>query len=933
MGLLAENTTFTFDNMGRFLCNTLQEASDSAAATVAGRPRGFDVIVIGGGTFGAIMASRLFLNDATHSRRILILEAGPFTLPEHVQNMPFLGGTPDFRVPWDSHPALGYAGLLFGIGGRSLAWGGWSPQLLDQEFKNWPSSVIAALTNLSAVPPGPYFFQASDQIGVTDSNDFIYGRLHTALRRQLFDGLGSPTAAPHAIKLAGLPDHPAVRYAGLEAVGDLALAATAGSGGSTVTTTGSTAVTDARLRELLGLKPTDKTSRADMLNLLKLEAPLAVQARTEPGLFPFNKFSAVPELIKVARVAAGETGGIGPQADARKRLMVVPKVRVLDIITETQADNWVRVTGVRVKDIDGLEKVILLAPPSNGSQGAVVITLGTIESTRLAMNTFKDSLAGRAAQRMGKNLIAHLRSNLTIRVPVASLASLPASAQTSLQASALFVKGKANVAGEDRFFHLQITASGLNQLGQDSEAELFKKIPDTEQLDAMLRATDADVVITLRGIGEMTPQNPDSFVRLSPTKTEDSRAIAEVTLADVRSGSSNTAQSNVDKQTWDAMDALADEVALIFANGQPFEILMTKEGKTVPMAAGATVADLRAAHPYANRRDPEGSTHHDAGTLWMGTDPATSVTNEFGRIHDTTNCYVDAPAVLPSLGSPNPMLTGVALSRRTADLLESNVLPRAVIPNPSASGFTALFDGTIGTFKKWQLAGAPNSGQGFAFLNGELASYGSADFSMLYYAVKAFDDFHLRLQFRVFDAANCNSGVFVRFRDPLSRLPDVLRQRADAEGAGVATNPAWSAVFSGFEVQIDDNARGDVTKDYYGRRPEPDGLFKNRTGTIYKIPAGDLIIHTGGHDARIQQYIPGPPTRPGVWMQYDIVVAGNHYEVTLTDTETSASQLTTIFDNTDTQRGVAKINGAPAGFISIQSYPNSPVAFRDIWIK
>jgi len=916
--------------MGRFLCNTLQEATDSASVTVAGRPRGFDLIVIGGGTFGAVMASRLFLNDATHSRRILVLEAGPFTLPEHFQNMPFLGGTPDFRVPWDSHPALGYAGLLFSIGGRSLAWGGWSPQLLDQEFKNWPSSVVTELTSPSAASSSPYFLQSGDQIGVTDSNDFIFGRLHTALRRQLFDGLGSATAAPHAIKLALLPDHPAVRYFGLDAVGDLAVAAGAGSGGST-TTTGTSAVSDAQLRDLLGLKPTDSTPRAEMLNLLKLEAPLAVQARTEPGLFPFNKFSAVPDLIKVARVAAGETGGTGPQADARKRLMIVPKVRVLDIITETQIDNWVRVTGVRVKDFDGLEKVISLAPPSNGSQSAVVIALGTIESTRLALNTFKDSLAGRAAQRMGKNLIAHLRSNLTIRVPVTSLAFLPTSAQTSLQASALFVKGKTNVAGEDRFFHLQITASGLNQLGQDSEAELFRKIPDTEQLDAMLRATDTDVVITLRGIGEMTPQNPDSFVRSSPTKTEDSRAIAEVTLADVKTGTSNTAQSNIDKQTWDAMDALADEVALIFANGQPFEILMTKEGKTVPMAAGAKVADLRAAHPYPDRRDAEGSTHHDAGTLWMGTDPATSVTNEYGRIHDTTNCYVNAPALFPSLGSPNPMLTGVALSRRTADLLEGKVLPNAA--TTSAPGFTALFDGTVGAFKKWQLAGAAGSGQSFVFLNGELASYGSADFSMLYYAAKAFDDFHLRLQFRVFDSANCNSGVFIRFRDPMSRLPDVLRQRADAEGAAIATNPAWSAVFSGFEVQIDDNARGDVTKDFYGRRPEPDGLFKNRTGAIYKIPAGDLIVHTGGHDTRIQQYTPGPPTRPGVWMQYDIVVAGNHYEVTLTDTETGASQLTTIFDNTDTERGVAKIGGTPVGFIGIQSYPNSPVAFRNIWIK
>jgi hypothetical protein len=635
----------------------------------------------------------------------------------------------------------------------------------------------------------------------------------------------------------------------------------------------------------------------------------------------------MPEFIKVARVAAGETGGVGTEADARKRLMIVPKVPVLDIITETQSDNWVRVTGVRVKDTDGLEKVISLAPPSNGSQSAVVVALGTIESTRLAINTFKDSLAGRAAQRMGQNLIAHLRSNLTIRVPVAALGSLPASTQTSLQASALFVKGKANIAGEDRFFHLQITASGLNKLGQDSEAELFKKIPDTEQLDTMLRATDSHAVITLRGIGEMTPQNPDSFIRLSPIRTENSRPVAEVTLADIKTGTSSTAQSNVDQQTWEAMDALADEVALVFANGQAFEILQTKEGKTVPMAAGSNVADLKAAHPYANRRDPEGSTHHDAGTLWMGDDPATSVTNEFGRIHDTTNCYVDAPALFPSLGSPNPMLTGVALSRRSADLLESSVLARPVGPSASAAGFTALFDGTVGTFKKWQLAGAANSGQAFAFLNGALASYGSSDFSMLYYAAQAFANFHLRLQFRVFDPANCNSGVFIRFRDPMRALPAVLRQRADAEGSGVATNPAWSAVFSGFEVQIDDNARGDVNKDYYGRRPEPDGLFKNRTGAIYKIPAGDLIVHTGGHDVSLQQYTPGPATRPGVWMQYDIVVTGNHYEVTLTDTETGASQLTTAFDNTDALRGVSP------GYIGIQSYPNSPVEFRDIWIK
>ena len=52
-----------------------------------------------------------------------------------------------------------------------------------------------------------------------------------------------------------------------------------------------------------------------------------------------------------------------------------------------------------------------------------MIALGTVETTRVALTTFQQSLAGRAAERMGKNLIAHLRSNLTIRVPQAAIAA------------------------------------------------------------------------------------------------------------------------------------------------------------------------------------------------------------------------------------------------------------------------------------------------------------------------------------------------------------------------------------------------------------------------------------------------------------------------------------------------------------------------------
>ncbi|MGH9859969.1 MAG: family 16 glycoside hydrolase [Candidatus Acidiferrales bacterium] len=920
----SEQTSFTLDSMGRFLCNTLQEATASSTLTPAGKGREFDVIIVGGGTFGAIVASTLFLNDPKHSRRILVLESGPFALPEHVQNMPYQGGVPSMRVPWDSHPALAYAGLLFSIGGRSLTWGGWSPELLDAELSDWPQPVVDALRS-------GYFREAAEQLAVVETNDFIHGRLHTALRRQLLDGLPQ---APLAIPLASLPNHPAVRYYGQRPGGPGTPPVTSISMPPSAAAAPAPGPSDQELRQLLGLASTDSTPRAEMLNLMKLEAPLAVQAQTTPGLFPFNKFSAVPNLIRAARQAVAEANGVGPDPDARRRLMIVPKCRVLDIITETQNDNWVRATGVRVKNAQGgIEEVFLAPPRPDGRQGVVVIALGTIESTRLAQNTFRDSLAGRAAERMGRNLMAHLRSNLDIRIPVGSLTSLPPADQKALQTSALFVKGKKHVAGKDRFFHLQITASGLGKLGDQSEAELFKKIPDIEHVDSMLRADDTHVVITLRGIGEMTPQNTDSFVRLSPTSTEDGRALAEVSLADIRDGTSTTTQSQIDQQVWAAMDDLADQVALIFANGQPFEVLNTKMGKSVRLPANATVQDLKNAHPHPDRRDRLGTTHHDAGPLWMGANPATSVTNDFGRIHDTTNCYVASPALFPTVGSPNPMLTGTALVRRTADLLAASVLPAPALRALSA-GFKSLFDGTAATFRRWKLAGRANVPQGFQLLDGELVSYGSTtDVALLYYAAEAFADFHLRLQFKILDPNNCNSGVFVRFRDPLSAMPAEIRNRAAAAGDAIADNPALSAIHSGFEIQIDDNARGDTRRDFYGRFPEPDGLFKNRTGAIYKIPAGDSIMHLGTTDVRLQDYVPGPALRPNVWFQYDVVVTASRYEVTLTDTESGQSQRTTLFNNPDAARGVAAITGAPAGFVGIQSYPNSRVVFRDVWIK
>jgi hypothetical protein len=894
--LSSEPTSFTLDNMGRFLCNTLPEALDSAAQTVAGRRREFDVIVIGGGTFGAVVAEHLLVTDRTRSRRILVLEGGPFVLPEHVQNMPFIGGAPDLRVPWVNHPALNYSGLIFAIGGRSLTWGGWSPELLDVELTDWPPAARNELRT-------KFFAEASRQIGVKETNDFIYGPLHVALRKQLHAGLKAPGNAT-GFTFADLLDHPAVRYLD----------------------PGDPPIDAAVLRDWLGLPATDTTPEPELRELFKLEAPLAVQSTTLPGFFPTNKFSAVPGLIRSARLASTDADGIGSVADARKRLMIVPNCHVQELVTETQSDNWVRVTAVRVWQ-NGASVDIPLAPPRAGRQSTVVIALGTVETTRIARTTFSQSLAGRAADRMGANLIAHLRSNLTIRVPRAAIAAnLPPTVIQNLQCSALLVKGK---APSGRTFHFQITAAGLSKIGTDSEAELFKKIPTLEHLQDMLRATDDTVVITIRGIGDMTPRNPDSFIDLSTTEFDFERPKAVVSLGNAKAKPQDfpgSAQTQNDRATWDAMDGVSDKIALIFAGNEPFDIL-AGPGRVIPVPAGTKPQRLATLAAFKGRRDDLGTTHHDAGTMRMGDNIADSVTNDFGRIHDTTNCYVAGPALFPTVGSPNPMLTGVGLGRRTAFLLNENVLPGpdpVVSPQPEA-GFRPLFDGTAATFKNWRLAGP--GGGGMVHLNGEMVSYGDGGLRLFFYATELFGDFTLRLQFRIFNAANHNSGVFVRFPRPTLDLTDALKPRTVNEQFFDPGNPAWKPVISGFEIQIDDNGRGDSSKDFYGIQPEPDGKFKNRTGAIYKIQAGDRVWHLNFNEPALQTYNPGPPLIPGVWFEYEIGAQGDDYTVFLTNLQSGQRTQTTRFHNTDTDRG------RTPGCVGIQSYPGSTVAWRHIRIK
>ena len=109
-------------------------------------------------------------------------------------------------------------------------------------------------------------------------------------------------------------------------------------------------------------------------------------------------------------------------------------------------------------------------------------------------------------------------------------------------------------------------------------------------------------------------------------------------------------------------------------------LVMNADDTAVRLAMNAAAIDL--AKKIANdpskvviqsvKEDPIGSTHHEAGTLWMGP-PGASITDKDGRFHHINNAYVAGPALFPRIGSANPSLTATALARHTAQVIANSL--------------------------------------------------------------------------------------------------------------------------------------------------------------------------------------------------------------------------------------------------------------------
>jgi plastocyanin len=237
------------------------------------------------------------------------------------------------------------------------------------------------------------------------------------------------------------------------------------------------------------------------------------------------------------------------------------------------------------------------------------------------------------------------------------------------------------------------------------------------------------------------------------------------------------------------------------------------------------------------------------------------------------------------------------LKEGVIDQREYNKINRAArqsgIGKPGQTdGYRKIFDGSQGSFAKWEHVGGGSFGLN---TDGSITSGTSqGGLGMLWFPERKYGDFSLKLQWRD-DApgtGNANSGVFVRF-------PWVHDHPEESR-------PEWVAIKYGHEVQVLDRPDGDMYK----------------TGSIYGF---DRVGLSGAG-----------VTQKGTWNDYEIRVVDQHYSVYRNGV------LINEFDNIGGQDFYPPRSDDPgtdgrrfaSGYVGLQVHSTTDViSYRDIRIK
>lgn len=739
-----QETTFGLDAFSRFVCNTIDEV---AAAQEQGG-FGFDVVVIGSGMYGAFAAAKIYerarRQPLERRPRVLVLEAGPFLISEHFQNLTRVG--PFFelvnrpvvdenqcflsQIDYAGGPLQGMSPHHRCVGGKSLFWGGWAPPLSNDDQQDdlalWPQEVRDFLLS----PEG--YAEVACQIGTNVTADYVHGPLMDRLK-----------------------------------------------------TTAEQVVADGTVGLLTRV----------------VEAPIAVHAEgPESGLLPMGKFSSLhPLLDSIREDAESSHGFIG-----NRFLFLVPHAEVLRIETaEGRATTLVLAVREPSRDPNApgmVERVVRF-----GLSGSAMVCLAgnAINSTRLALNSFrKPSQLG--VDLTGKNLMVHVRGNYSWRI---RKSALQLSAISALGTSALQVEGRVPVGPPvNRLgrFHFQFYA--VRSANDNYEEYLYRLIPNVEDLDDVTRAvssTDMDdwIVVGIRTCGE-TFGDPNA----DPGRRESSSISVNPFggAGDDVYFDGDGREIRIPKVFVTLIESDGDATVRAAQNKAAFAFVAALVKKSPAAALSTTENDLQF---IGGSEDGVGTTYHESGTLWLGDDPDGSVTDVHGHFHHVTNAFCVDQAIFPTVGSANPVPTGLALANMVAGHIVSRF--RSSPRVPLEDGFVSLSDGTL---DRWDQFG---DGIIQALPGLDIIECGSigADSTLGFIRTRStFRNFVLRLDWKAFDI-RANSGVFVR-------MPEI--------GDGGIDRVYQNSI----EIQIDETG-----KDFVASR-DPQSVYGSslhKTGAVYGL--------------------------------------------------------------------------------------------------
>lgn len=938
-----QRTTFAVDGLGRFTCNTWDEILD------AQRSGQFDIVIVGSGMYGAYTAAKLFergrrMADERDAPRILVLESGPFLITEHIQNLTRRStdlaslAADDLVGPGQTN-GVSFAKHSRCLGGKSIFWGGWAPRYRPEDLQRldgdgdrlWPREVEEYLFKTGW--QGGYEY-CEREMGVFPVQDFISGPMYHALKSRAED-LVNDNAVPSLT--AALPPPIAVQGEG------------PGSGLFSFDKYSSLPMLLDSVREDCEIGAGDNARRrlfvVPYAEVLKLETANArvnqvVVALADPA-DPRNKGRArvVRLNLKLSAqvIVAGNTIN-----STRLALNSFPRPAALNQNGELIGRNlmyhvrsnftWrVKRTALDLPPPD-LSKIKIAAlhvtgstPTSGNGVGQFHLQFYAAPNMDVPMFPGASKDPERFLYQMTPNIediqsireaqggLGNDRVAIGIRTVgetfgdrVSPIGSNPQASWMNVNpfggsGDDVYIESGNELRVPKPYVHLVTTGddgevwAAQDQAAFDFIAALANQTPGgTPSPSPQPAAVEVLAQVPLGVIPDDSFRREDTpsgrffigrfagqYRVIEGTCTHEGCFVDWVGAEGTFSCPCHTARFAADGLNISGPPpAPLHKPDFRIQNGT-LEITRPP-GDTLPVEF------------VGGGPDGIGTTYHEAGTMWMGTDFAKAVTDANGRFHHVANAYCVDQSIFPTAGSANPALTGIALSRKIA---RSIIERYTSVEFPgSEPGFQSLYGGNFAA-DGWEIVpgGSQNffdvAGETYPILGAGVDTRASA-LGVLRYATKMFRDFILRLDWKAYDG-EANSGIFLRMPQP-------------------------AALDQGFydstiEIQIDEQGYDHANGVY--------GSPLHKTGAVYGVFPARLWAAKVVH--------PREAGQSTFWNSCEIRLQGASIEVRLNGMLVSKGEFPVLLSANAPSAGRTK---REEGYIGLQCH-TEVVQFRNIRIK